>query len=160
MSHSEGLENLFDEQEKEQKREQRKADTLKGKQSAKFIATDANGVDVYEGDPLLIEHDFQTDGAKWEVHERAATLKDLEKIKNNLAWKIPDELQRATTKGKTAEVLTDNRAKYPVKYKVVEADDLNVSHLIDVNGNVVTNKDFPAELQPRDRNRESYRAEV
>ena len=57
--------------------------------------------------------------------------------------------------------MSDNRNSYGVKYKVVEADDLNVSHGVDSQtGDVYTNENYPAELQPRDRERAGYRDRV
>ncbi|MBR1646043.1 MAG: transglycosylase SLT domain-containing protein [Selenomonadaceae bacterium] len=65
------------------------------------------------------------------------------------------------TEGNMAQVRSDSRTPYGVKYKVVEADDLNVSHGVDSQtGAVYTNESYPAELQPRDRERAGYRDSV
>lgn len=61
--------------------------------------------------------------------------------------------------GHDTEVISDSRTPYKVKYKVVEADDLTTSHKIE-NGNVFTNNKYPAELQPRQRERKTMQAQL
>ena len=63
------------------------------------------------------------------------------------------------TYGNTTEVITGSRKPYQVQYRVVEASDLNTSHEID-NGGVFANKNYPSELQPRNRERANMQAQV
>ena len=71
----------------------------------------------------------------------------------------PKKNRNKAVYGHTAEGRSDNKTPYKVRYKVVEANDLTVSHEIE-NGNVFTNKKYPAELQPRQRERVSMQANL
>ncbi|MBQ3451212.1 MAG: hypothetical protein IJG32_02980, partial [Selenomonadaceae bacterium] len=62
-------------------------------------------------------------------------------------------------RGNTVEVITGNRKPHQVQYRVVEGEELNPSHEID-NGSVFANKNYPAELQPRDRTRADMQAQL
>ena len=62
-------------------------------------------------------------------------------------------------RGKTAEVITGNRTPHQIQYRVMEADALNSSHTIETGG-VFANKNYPAELQPRDRTRSDMQAQL
>ena len=62
-------------------------------------------------------------------------------------------------RGNTSEVITGSRKPHQIQYRVVEAKDLNSSHVID-NGNVFANKNYPVELQPRDRSRVDMQAQL
>ena len=73
------------------------------KQQRQLIAKDANGFDVYEGDPILVEHDYNTDGAKWRSHERSATLEDREKIEKGLAVKNIIKIQEWQSQKRTSQ---------------------------------------------------------
>lgn len=63
--------------------------------------------------------------------------------------------------GNEAGVISDSRNTYQVRYKVVEAEDLIASHKIDTTfSGVVANKNYPPELQPRDRLRTNMQANL
>ncbi|MBQ6298641.1 MAG: glucosaminidase domain-containing protein [Selenomonadaceae bacterium] len=68
-------------------------------------------------------------------------------------------VQKNNRYGNTAEVITGSRTPHQVKYKVVEANELNSSHVID-NGGVFANKNYPSELQPRNRERANMQAQL
>lgn len=53
--------------------------------------------------------------------------------------------------GNTVQVITDNGKEFNAQYKVVDADDLVTSHLPENSANMAKNPDYPAELQPRNR---------
>ncbi|MBQ7629496.1 MAG: hypothetical protein IJS81_04700, partial [Selenomonadaceae bacterium] len=61
--------------------------------------------------------------------------------------------------GKTINVLTDDGKEFKARYKVVEAENLNASHKVESEG-VFPNKNYPAELQPRDRGRVTMQANL
>lgn len=61
--------------------------------------------------------------------------------------------------GNTAEVITGSRKPHQIQYRVVEADELNSSHIID-NGRVFANESYPTEFQPRDRTRANMQAHL
>ena len=62
-------------------------------------------------------------------------------------------------RGNTAEVITGSRKPHQIQYRVVEADELNSSHIID-NGGVFANESYPTEFQPRDRTRANMQAHL
>ena len=61
--------------------------------------------------------------------------------------------------GKNTEVIADNGKPFKVRYKVVEATDLSVSHSLS-GGFVNKNENYPAEFQPRDRERFAMQAQL
>ena len=61
--------------------------------------------------------------------------------------------------GNTATVLSDSRKEYSIRYKVIEAGDLNVSNYVE-NRKVFANENYPAELQPRNRLRVGMQAQI
>ena len=64
-----------------------------------------------------------------------------------------------STDGKDITLFSDNNKKYNAKYKVVSAKELITSH--ELNGSsYLTNKNYPQELQPRDRERATMQTEV
>ena len=60
--------------------------------------------------------------------------------------------------GRTATAVTDSKNKYPVRYKVVEAETLSTSHTIEGLG-VVPNENYTG-VQPRDRVRVDQQAQI
>ncbi|MCC7059283.1 MAG: zeta toxin family protein, partial [Burkholderiaceae bacterium] len=72
----------------------------------------------------------------------------------------PDALTRrpalAGPSGSQTSVVTERGMRVPVRYRLVELDDLITSHTNDLT----VNPAFPAELQPRDRTRASSQAQI
>ena len=60
--------------------------------------------------------------------------------------------------GKATEVITDSGKAVNVTYKLVSSDDLVMSH--NPNNTFSVNKNYPSELQPRDRERASMQTQV
>lgn len=63
------------------------------------------------------------------------------------------------TDGKNITLFSDNNKKYNAKYKVVSAKDLITSHELS-GSSYITNRNYPQELQPRDRERATMQTEV
>ena len=58
--------------------------------------------------------------------------------------------------GSDTSVVTERGMRVPVRYRLVELDDLTTSHRNDLS----VNPDFPAEYQPRDRSRAASEAQI
>ncbi|MBR1807757.1 MAG: hypothetical protein IJ774_15415, partial [Selenomonadaceae bacterium] len=80
-------------------------------------------------------------------------------IRDSAETETAPETQGDGLRGNTAEVITASRTAHQIRYRVVEADELTASHKLTNNG-VVDNKNYPAELQPRDRNRADMQAQA
>ncbi len=69
--------------------------------------------------------------------------------------------ENTAVEGDKTKVVADNGKEYEVQYKVVESDNLIASHQLNPSdSNVYQNKNYPAGLQPRDRQRVSMQAEL
>ncbi|MBQ9487815.1 MAG: glucosaminidase domain-containing protein, partial [Selenomonadaceae bacterium] len=83
-----------------------------------------------------------------------------QKIKSTFAQDVLPAENNAV-KGDKTKIVADNGKEYEVQYKVVEANDLVASHYLNLEDSKVDrNENYPAELQPRDRDRISMQAEL
>lgn len=68
----------------------------------------------------------------------------------------PETPAFAFTSGRSGRAATERGTEIEFEYAVVDANDLKASHLTDLR----TNPDYPAQLQPRDRDRAASEAQI